>query len=83
MFDEAKEVDVAVSKKRNKFRGPKNKRLSAKEMMRASHLRGKKAMKADKEDKKLLLALHSLFQTCYIFFTYRMVDGSSILENVK
>ena len=73
---------MAVSKTRNRFRDNRNKRLSAKEMMRASHLRAETGMETKKVEKKIITGLHSLLQTCYIFFTYRMVDGSSILDNI-
>ena len=82
IFDPAEGLSVAVSKLQNKFRDRNNKRLSAREMMRISHTGSDTTIQTAKVKTKFLVAMHALFQTSWIFFSYTMDDGSSIMDNV-
>ena len=63
MLDDAREVEIAVSNHETNLYKTK-KRMTAKEMMRATHLRGEENIEPEKLSKKSIVGLHSLLQTC-------------------
>ena len=81
MYDEAKEMDVMTNKTQNMFREGK-KRLSAKEQMIKFQQRKCDGTFSNGRNDRVQLGLYGLLQVTFIYCTYYMEDGSSILDNI-
>ena len=72
-----------MSKEQNNFRDDGNERLSPKEQMKRRHLRSEEKSDFSGRINAIKIALFCLMQTGWIFYSYRMLDGSPIMDNVQ
>ena len=82
MYDEVNSMNIMTNKTQNMFREGK-KRISAKEAMIRLHRRGAKINASGAKKDILNQGLYGMMQVLFIYCTWYMEDGSSIMENIN